>query len=298
MAVLVCENLNKFKKGQEVIKNFSYNFLENNTYAILGRSDSNKDLLLEMLAGKVIPTSGKIYLDGEDIFKSSHLNERICLIDNNFSFSQFLKVSEVFTIMEMIFPKWDNGYAVKLLEKFEISYSIAFGKLQRNKKSLILGIIGLCSKANVTIFDNPVAYSDSTERFLFFEELYSHRLKYPRIIILTTEFIDEIDFLVDKLLLIDKGVLIDVFTVEELKENFCYLIGKTEVLSSLITNIKIIGYEEHDNTLTVCLRQKLTKDDVRKYQKYLIKISEVPIQKIFIYLLNIRDKKEEIIWTY
>ena len=197
--------------------------------------------------------------------------------------------------MATIFTKWDNGYAVKLLEKFEIPHNAYFGKLQKNKQSLILGIIGLCCKANITIFDNPVAYSDPLERFLFFEELYAHKTKYPRTIILTTEFIDEIHFLIDNILLLDKGVLIDVFSIEDLKENFCYLIGKTEVLSSLITNIKIIGYEEHDNTLTVCLRQKLTKDDIRKYQKYLIKISEVPIQKIFIYLLNIRAKKEEIV---
>ncbi len=295
MAVLVCENLCKFKKNEEVIKNFSYNFLNDKTYAILGKSDSNKDVLLEILAGKVIPNSGKVYLDGDDIFLKPNLNEQLCLIDNNFSFCHLLKVYEVFTIMATIFTKWDNGYAVKLLEKFEIPHNAYFGKLQKNKQSLILGIIGLCCKANITIFDNPVAYSDPLERFLFFEELYAHKTKYPRTIILTTEFIDEIHFLIDNILLLDKGVLIDVFSIEDLKENFCYLIGKTEVLSSLITNIKIIGYEEHDNTLTVCLRQKLTKDDIRKYQKYLIKISEVPIQKIFIYLLNIRAKKEEIV---
>ena len=37
--------------------------------------------------------------------------------------------------------------------------------------------------------------------------------------------------------------------------------------------------------------EQLTKDEIRKFQKYLIQISEVPVQKIFIYLINLKSKK-------
>ena len=76
-----------------------------------------------------------------------------------------------------------------------------------------------------------------------------------------------------------------------MKENFTYLSGKSEVLRSLISGIKVIGVEERGNTLYVCIHQKLTKDDIRKYKKYLIKMSEVPIQKVFVHLINLREKK-------
>ena len=93
------------------------------------------------------------------------------------------------------------------------------------------------------------------------------------------------------MLFLDKGKLFDAFTIDEIKDSFCYLSGKTEVLKSLISGIKVIGYEEREKVLTVCIRKKLKKDDIRKFQKYLIKISEVPIQKIFIYLIQLREKK-------
>ena len=95
----------------------------------------------------------------------------------------------------------------------------------------------------------------------------------------------------DKILFLQKGKLIEVFTRDEIKNNFRYLTGKSEVLKSLLSGIKVVGVEERGGTLTVCIRKKLNKDEVRKFQKYLIKISEVPIQKIFIYLINIREKK-------
>ena len=91
----------------------------------------------------------------------------------------------------------------------------------------------------------------------------------------------------------DRGRLFAQFTIDEIKDSFRYLTGKTEVLKSLISGVKIVGIEERGKTLTVCIRQKLSKDDIRKYQKYLIKISEVPIRSVFIYLINLRLMKEK-----
>ena len=107
----------------------------------------------------------------------------------------------------------------------------------------------------------------------------------------TSNYIDDMDYLIDNILFIEKGKIISQFKLSDIKNDFRYLSGKKEVLKSLISGVKVVGFEERGNELTVCIRKKLTKDDIRKYQKYMIKISEVPIQKVFIYLLNLRQKK-------
>ncbi len=89
----------------------------------------------------------------------------------------------------------------------------------------------------------------------------------------------------------DKGRLFETFAVKYIKNNFRLLSGKSEVLKSLISDLKVIGAEERYNILTVCVAKALTKDETRKFQKYLIKISEAPIQKVFVYLLDLREKK-------
>ena len=114
---------------------------------------------------------------------------------------------------------------------------------------------------------------------------------YPRTIIIATDYVDDIDYLIDNILFFEKGKLIAQFNINDIKNDFRYLSGKTEVLKSLISGVKVIGYEEREKELTVCIRKKLSKDDIRKYQKYMIKISEVPIQKVFVYLINLRQKK-------
>ena len=53
------------------------------------------------------------------------------------------------------------------------------------------------------------------------------------------------------------GKLIDFFTIEEIKNNFCYLSGKAEVLKSLINEVKVIGVEDRGKYLTVCIHKKI-----------------------------------------
>ncbi|HHX00131.1 MAG TPA: ATP-binding cassette domain-containing protein [Acholeplasmataceae bacterium] len=291
MSVLVAENLNLTNKNKPSITNFSYNFLDNKIYAILGKSDSGKDVLLDLLSARTKPDEGNVYLDGELLLDNPKMSKRLCYISSKTSFPGHMSVRSICRLMSSYYPKWDNGYAYELLEYFKIKPKTLYFKLEPNEKELVHGIIALACRANITIFLNPLDDVDVKDRYDFYNFMYEHHIRYPRTIIISTDYIDELESIVGKILMLDKGRLIEDFTISEIKDNFRYLSGKTEVLKSLIAGVKIIGYEERNNYLTVCVGKKLTKDETRKYQKYLIKISEVPIQKIFIYLINLREKK-------
>src|SRR5690554_875629 len=291
MSVLVAENLNLTNKNKPSITNFSYNFLDNKIYAILGKSDSGKDVLLDLLSARTKPDEGNVYLDGELLLDNPNMSKRLCYISSKTSFPGHMSVRSICRLMSSYYPKWDNGYAYELLEYFKIKPKTLYFKLEPNEKELVHGIIALACRANITIFLNPLDDVDVKDRYDFYNFMYEHHIRYPRTIIISTDYIDELESIVGKILMLDKGRLIEDFTISEIKDNFRYLSGKTEALKSLIAGVKIIGYEERNNYLTVCVGKKLTKDETRKYQKYLIKISEVPIQKIFIYLINLREKK-------
>ncbi len=293
MSVLVCENICKNQGKKEIVKNFSYNFLDNQIYAIIGKSNSAEDELLNVICGKTKASSGQVYLDGELLYNNREMNERLCYISQNTIFPKNIRVIEIFKIMQSYFPKWDNAYAYNLIQYFNIDVNSHFVSFNENTRALFVAIIGLASMANITVFNQPLDKIDSKDRYDYYNFLYTHHERYPRTFIITTDLIDEIDYLVNKVLFIDRGRLFAQFTIDEIKENFRYLSGKTEVLRSLISGVKILGIEDRGKNLSVCIRQKLSKDDVRKYQKYLIKISEVPIRNVYIYLMNIRETKEK-----
>ncbi|MDD4000571.1 MAG: hypothetical protein PHX62_06740, partial [Bacilli bacterium] len=259
--------------------------------SLVGNSDSGRDYLLGLISARDKPNIGTVYLDGEELFGNPKMMKRLCYISKDTSFPGHLKIKTILRLMSNFYSKWDNAYAYGLLDHFHLNKNQIYSKLKTHERELLLGILGLASRANITILGSSLDDVDIKNRYDFFNFVYDHHIRYPRTLLISTNNVDEIENIISQVLFFDDGKLFETFTIQEIKNNFRLLSGKTEVLKSLISGIKVIGVEEHYNNLSVCIAKSLTKDETRKYQKYLIKISEVPIQKVFIYLLNLREKK-------
>ena len=72
MEILRVENLNKiYGKGENEVRavdNVSFSVEKGEFVAIVGASGSGKSTLLHLLGGVDRPTSGKVYIDGQDIY--------------------------------------------------------------------------------------------------------------------------------------------------------------------------------------------------------------------------------------
>ena len=78
MEILKVENLNKtYKSGTIEVKaldNISFSVEKGDFVAIVGSSGSGKSTLLHILGGVDRPTSGKVYLNGKDVYKLNENN--------------------------------------------------------------------------------------------------------------------------------------------------------------------------------------------------------------------------------
>ena len=79
MEILKVENLVKtYGKGENQINavdNVSFTIDKGEFVAIVGASGSGKSTLLHLLGGVDRPTSGKVYIDGKDIYFLNNLNK-------------------------------------------------------------------------------------------------------------------------------------------------------------------------------------------------------------------------------
>ena len=210
MSVLLCENIS-FKKRNNQITNFNFNFLDKNIYGIIGKNSSGRSVLLDLLSAKYNPKTGDIWVDGENLKFNDEMQSRICYLPQNIRFSDLLTVSSLFKKMRRKYIKWDNFFAYSLCSIFDISMNSFVNVLSQDKFELLLGIISIASRANIVIYDNPVSNVDAKARDDFFNYLYSHHQRYPNTIIISTNYIDEISYLFDRVLFIDNGKLFNYF---------------------------------------------------------------------------------------
>ena len=122
MEILRVENLNKtYGKGENQVKavdNVSFSVQKGEFVAIIGASGSGKSTLLHLIGGVDRPTSGKVFIDGKDIYT---------LNDNNLTNSNL----STFNMEESIF------YGVKsLVIGIPIGLVLSYGMYNVFKNSM------------------------------------------------------------------------------------------------------------------------------------------------------------------
>lgn len=109
MELLKVDSLNKvYGKGEgqvNALKDVSFAMEKGEFAAVVGESGSGKSTLLNCIGGLDLPTSGKVYLDGEDLFALDEKQRTIFRRRNiGFIFQAFHLIGELTVEQNIIFP--------------------------------------------------------------------------------------------------------------------------------------------------------------------------------------------------
>ena len=118
MEILKVENLCKnYGKGNTLVKaldNVSFSVEKGEFIAIVGSSGSGKSTLLHILGGVDRPTSGKVFVEGKDVYKLNETNlaifrrRQVGLIYQFYNLIPILNVKENITLPILLDGKKPN----------------------------------------------------------------------------------------------------------------------------------------------------------------------------------------------
>ncbi|MGY1689066.1 ABC transporter ATP-binding protein [Geodermatophilus sp. SYSU D01105] len=177
---------------------------------LLGRNGAGKTTLMQLLTGHRRPTSGRVEVLGGEPYENDAVLSRVCFIKEGQRYPDHFRVQDALGSAAMLFPQWDGDLAAALLRDFDLPPKRVIKKLSRGMNSAVGIVIGLASRAPVTLFDEPYLGLDAVARQLFYDRLLADYAENPRTVVLSTHLIEEIASLLERVLLIDRGrVLLD-----------------------------------------------------------------------------------------
>ena len=80
MNIIEIKNLNKKFKEKEIINNLTVAFERGQIHGLIGRNGSGKTVLLKLIVGFILPSSGEIIVNGKSIGKDVDFAENVGVI--------------------------------------------------------------------------------------------------------------------------------------------------------------------------------------------------------------------------
>ena len=213
----ICKVYNSKTEKVIALNQINYQFEVGKFYAIMGHSGSGKSTLISILGLIDRTSSGKDYLNGEDVFKlddyklSKLRNKEIGFIFQNFYLDEHLKASENVMIPMIInenIPKDERkNRAITLLKKLNLEKRINhFPKEMSGGEQQRVAIArALANEPNIILADEPTGNLDKKNELMVFEELKNLSLAGKLVIVVSHS--DEIKNYADIILELKDGEL-------------------------------------------------------------------------------------------
>lgn len=285
------KNLNHNFKDKIICDNMNINFEKNKIYGLLGKNGVGKSTLINIITNQLLCESGEIKIFGKSANEDISVLDDICVVREKEFFNNQYKVKDIFEVYSYFYKNYDYELQGKLCEIFEINQKLAYKKLSRGMKTLVSNIIGICSNAPITIFDEPTIGLDAVNRQEFYNILLDSYMHNNRTIIISTHLINEVEELLEKVVIIKDGqVRIDDY-IDEVREKSYYISGKKEYLERLSilkdeTPIKVFG-----SNVIYSYYGDLNEEDLVLIEDLNIDIDKMSFQDLFI---NMNKKGEKL----
>ena len=220
MEILKVENLNKiYGKGENEVKavnNVSFSVQKGEFVAIVGASGSGKSTLLHLLGGVDRPTSGRVFIDGQDIYRLNDeqlaifRRRQVGLIYQFYNLIPILNVEENITL-----PCNLDGKEVKQEKLDEMIKTL---KLENRRKHLPNELSGgqqqrvsigraIINNPAIMLADEPTGNLDSKASEEIISLLRLSNKKYNQTVIVITHD-EKIALEADRVITIDDGRII------------------------------------------------------------------------------------------
>ena len=223
--MIIARNVSKEFNGINAVNNISFEVKEGQTLVFLGTSGCGKTTTLKILNRLIEPSAGEIKIDGKNILsvQPEILRRSIGYVSQSNGLFPHYTVAENIAIVPNLL-KWDKAKTSErsdiLLDQLKLPVSEYANKypdeLSGGQKQRVALARALVSNPPVLLMDEPFGALDPITRASVRKEFLELPELKSKTIVLVTHDVQEAFELGDQICLMDKGVIVQTGTPEEL----------------------------------------------------------------------------------
>lgn len=252
---LVLKNITKAFGKSVVIDNLDLTIKRGTMVTLLGPSGCGKTTILRLVAGLESPTSGQIFIDGEDVTKSSIQNRDICIVFQSYALFPHMSIGDNvgYGLRMQNVGKEERKQRVKEalelvdLAGFEDRYVDQISGGQQQRVALARALV---LKPKVLLFDEPLSNLDANLRRAMREKIRELQQSLGITSLYVTHDQTEAFAVSDEVIVMNKGKIMQKAPAKDLyqRPNSLFLanfMGESSIFPAKLqgNTVNIHGYE-------------------------------------------------------
>lgn len=226
--------------GVTALDDVSFSVPEHTVLGLLGRNGAGKTTLMSIIAGQDRPDAGSVSVLGHAPFEHGPTLSNIIYVRDNQRYPDDYRLRHVLRIAPAFAPNWNADLADELVDTFRIPAKTALKKLSRGQISSIAIVLGIASRAAVTLLDEPYLGLDVTARAEFHHVLLRDCIEHPRTVVLSTHLVEESAAMFDRVVIIDQGRVVVDDETDAASDRAFILSGTTSAVNELVSGQRVL----------------------------------------------------------
>jgi ABC-2 type transport system ATP-binding protein len=205
------------KKYAEItaLRDVSLNVRAGELLAVLGPNGAGKTTAIRLLLGLTKPGSGRAMVFGHDPRYAS-ARGRVGAMLQVAKVPETLKVKEHINLFRSYYSSPLSLQSTLEAAGLEGMENRLFGALSGGQKQRVLFALAICGNPDLLFLDEPTVGLDISTRHLIWQQI-RRLIQQGRTVVLTTHYLEEVDALADRVVVLNHGVIVAEGTSAEIK---------------------------------------------------------------------------------
>ncbi len=284
----------------EAVRNISFTLEKGDVLGILGPNGAGKSTLIKILSTVLDKDKGEVLFDECKIDEKKKYRNKFTVAMQNSSLESWLSVEENLKIYGKFYGlkkqalKEEVNRVMEVFDLLEYKNKRAAELSGGYRKRLQLAKCFLID-APIMLLDEPTVGLDPFSKKMVMN-LIKNKVEEGKTILFTTQIINEVELICNKLMIINKGINIETDYIENIKNKFDYKKRMKFTFEELTTEIynKVTDIcsqelvEKSDNSLLLNLSMKIENEKIKIYKLFnalnpiSISVIEPSLEDIFI----------------
>jgi ABC-2 type transport system ATP-binding protein len=271
-----------YKQQQEVLTDITFSLKEGEVAGLIGRNGAGKTTLIHIAMGMLHPNEGTVHILGKDpVVNPVEVKQNIGFVSEDQILPVFLTISEVLTLYQKLYDRWDEQMAEQLLGQFELNPSEKIRALSKGQARQVALLCAIAHKPKLLLLDEPAGGLDPLTRREFLETSIQFLSDFGSTILFSSHYMQDIERLSERVILLHNGHIFFDHSLDELIEDFSLAVipkASDQIVNSFKQLSTCIGIRKRPAALHVVLQ--LPKEQAEQLLKNQFNINDVHCQSL------------------